>query len=770
MKKFITMALCLFGCFQMLAQQNYWVFFTDKDNTTFNPDEYFDLKALRRYDNLGLRADDYSNYPVNSDYVTGVLALADDYIGQSRWFNAVAVEATPEEIRTIEGLPFVKSVLEIQSEAMTTKHKASALTPEKAVYDGSLHQVSMMQGSKFQKAGISGKGVRIAVFDGGFKGVDQHPAFKKMRDSKQIVGTWNFVQKKEDVYNGAAHGRMVLSCIGGLMNDSTLLGLAPDAEFLLARTEVETEIKREEVWWVQALEWADKNGADIVNSSLGYGSDRYCNRDMNGARSMVARAANTAARKGILVCTAMGNEGDVSWKVLVTPADADSVLSVGAAESLEVRSSYSSYGPTADGRMKPNVVACGHDMVADKNGNYSYSQGTSFATPMVTGFAACVKQMHPEWTVLQLMDEIQKSGNHYPYFDYSMGYGVPQAGYFTDSEPQKPIVSMRLYEDAVNIYVVPINRERARTLFYNVTNGDGSIDTYNSYRMLSATEDVAAAATLAYTIDKSTLQNGQTLKLWFDNQYVQYVVGKDSLPSPSFSKEISDDDTYELYRSNNDFYKEKRTKERHETDISLVTGLYIPTMWSEKGNINQGQRMSRSLSVVIDNRWKLGRVYRLGFRIGFGSSWYATDSLFASKQIADLEHETPLYNTRIKKSNIKTTQFDLEMYQRFKLSSGTNDKSWFIDTGVYGAWITGNRYKLVSKYATVIDNENSSSVVQNRIKNVQKDFLNDINKLNYGVRIRIGYGNFALFGQYRISKIMRNGNDLPEFQVGIQLF
>lgn len=288
--------------------------------------------------------------------------------------------------------------------------------------------------------------------------------------------------------------------------------------------------------------------------------------------------------------------------------------------------------------------------------------------------------------------------------------------------------------------------------------------------MLSATEDVAAAATLAYTIDKSTLQNGQTLKLWFDNQYVQYVVGKDSLPSPSFSKEISDDDTYELYRSNNDFYKEKRTKERHETDISLVTGLYIPTMWSEKGNINQGQRMSRSLSVVIDNRWKLGRVYRLGFRIGFGSSWYATDSLFASKQIADLEHETPLYNTRIKKSNIKTTQFDLEMYQRFKLSSGTNDKSWFIDTGVYGAWITGNRYKLVSKYATVIDNENSSSVVQNRIKNVQKDFLNDINKLNYGVRIRIGYGNFALFGQYRISKIMRNGNDLPEFQVGIQLF
>lgn len=770
MKRFTITALCLFGFFQVFAQQNYWVFFTDKNNTNFNPDEYFDIKALQRYENSGLRADDYSNYPVNSDYVTGVLTLADDYIGQSRWFNAVAVEATPEEIRIIEELPYVKSVLEIRSEAMTTDYRSAALTPEMAEYDGSLHQVAMMQGSKFQKAGISGKGVRIAVFDGGFKGVDQHPAFKKMRDSKQIVGTWNFVQKKEDVYNGATHGRMVLSCIGGLMNDSTLLGLAPDAEYLLARTEVEAEIKREEVWWVQALEWADKNGADIVNSSLGYGSDRYCNRDMNGERSLVARAANTAARKGILVCTAMGNEGDAVWRVLVTPADADSVLSVGAVESLEARSCYSSYGPTADGRMKPNVVACGHDMVADKNGNYIYSQGTSFATPMVAGFAACVKQMHPEWTVLQLMDEIQKSGNHYPYFDYSMGYGVPQAGYFTDTEQKKPINTMRLYEDADNIYIVPVNRERARSLFYNVTNGDGSIDTYNSHRMFSATEDSAAAATLAYTIDKSTLQNGQTLKLWFDNQYVQYVVGKDSLPSPSFSKEISEDNTEELYRSSNDFYKEKRTRDRHEIDISLVTGLYLPTMWGENSNINQDQRMSRSLSVVIDNRWRLGRVYRLGFRIGFGSSWYATDSLFAAKQIAGIGHETPHYNTSIKKSNIKTTQFDLELYQRFKLSSGTKDKSWFIDTGVYGAWITGSRYKLVSKYATVIDNDNSSSVLQNRIKNVQKDFLKDINKLNYGVRVRIGYGNFALFGQYRISRIMKNGNDLPEFQVGIQLF
>ena len=196
MKKLILMALCLIGSLQMFAQQNYWVFFTDKNNTSFNPDEYFDLKALQRYENLGLRADDYSNYPLNTDYMTGVLTLADDYIGQSRWFNAVAVEATPEGIKIIEDLPYVKCVREIQSEAQVTEFKLAAPAPENAVYDATLHQVAMMQGSKFQEAGISGKGVRIAVFDGGFKDVEKHPAFKKMRDNKQIVGTWNFVQKK----------------------------------------------------------------------------------------------------------------------------------------------------------------------------------------------------------------------------------------------------------------------------------------------------------------------------------------------------------------------------------------------------------------------------------------------------------------------------------------------------------------------------------------------------------------------------------------------
>lgn len=154
---------------------------------------------------------------------------------------------------------------------------------------------------------------------------------------------------------------------------------------------------------------------------------------MDGKTSLVAKAASKAASKGILVCTAMGNEGSNDWRVLVTPADADSVLSVGAVESLERLSYYSSYGPTADGRRKPNVVACGKDLVAERHGNYDYNEGTSFATPLVAGFAACVKQLHPEWSTMQLLQEIEKSGNHYPYYDYAYGYGIPQATYFTNT-------------------------------------------------------------------------------------------------------------------------------------------------------------------------------------------------------------------------------------------------------------------------------------------------------------------------------------------------
>ena len=614
MKKLFLFAI-LFCAFLGIgrAQNIYWVFFTDKQNTTFNPYEYFDSKAIERYKVNHADLYDITNYPVNQEYENLVKEIVTEFVGESRWLNAVGVTATEEQIAVVKSLPFVADVKPITTEASLTE---APVTTQATALDPMLNQVALMQGEKFQKKNINGKGVRIAVFDGGFPDVDTHPAFKHLRDNHQIIKTWNFANKKENVYGYNSHGRMVLSCIAGIMNDTTMLGLAPGAEFLLARTEVATEKKKEEIWWVQALEWADQNGASIVSSSLGYGKELHKLKDMDGS-SIVAKGAATAASKGILVCTAMGNEGDVSeWRMLVTPAEADGVLSVGAVSSLEKMESYSSFGPTADGRRKPNVVACGNDMVAASKGNYVYAQGTSFATPMVSGFAACVKQMHPEWSAMQLLEEIEKSANHYPYYDYAFGYGVPQAGYFTDNKKDSKH-AFDLSEDNDYLYIVPVNPNEHRKIFYNIQNGDGSMDKYNVKSFDGQVTDDKAA----FRISKNGLQNGQTVHIWYNDQYAKYVAAVDTALASVETQEKSDFRGSRDGKSGSGYYHLKQTK--YTKGLVLNASFMVPAMWSPTGNIHTADRVSRSLSFSFVHNWQVVPVYGLGFRIGFGSSWYA---------------------------------------------------------------------------------------------------------------------------------------------------
>ena len=743
MKRILSVLVFLLSGMTMFAQNCYWVFFTDKNNTTFDPYSYFDVKAIERYQLNKLNLYDISNYPVNERYTDAVNALTEENVGVSRWLNAQAVMASEAQIDAVKQLPFVAGVQLIATEA------ALAEAPQ--------------QDDEYSVAArnINGKGVRIAVFDGGFPEVDTHPAFKHLRDNHQIVKTWNFANKKENVYGFNSHGRMVLSCIAGIMNDTTMLGLAPGAEFLLARTEVEAEKQKEEVWWVQALEWADQNGAHIVSSSLGYGEDLHDLKDMDGKTSIVAKGASMAASKGILVCTAMGNEGDdKTWKMLVTPADVEGVLSVGAVSSLETMESYSSFGPTADGRRKPNVVACGNDMVAASRGNYHHYQGTSFATPMVSGFAACVKQMHPEYTATQLLEAIEKSGNHYPYYDYAFGYGVPQAGYFTDG-PQAAKHSFDLMEDEKYLYIVPVNPYENLKVFYNYQNGDGSISDYFVVKFLT---DKIVTSKSSFRIDKSDLENGQTVNIWYNDQYAKYVVGKDKVAAAdSVVREnvtISKGD-FGCGSSNKKPSKDIYTKKHniYSGNLVLNASFMVPSMWTSAGNIHQAQRVSRSFSFSYVNNWQLAKVYGLGFRIGFGSSWYALQNY----QNPNPSYTLPAFayndDYELRKYNLKTSQFDLEIYQRFILANVSSSKL-YLETGVFGDWITGSRQKIkaVAGY--------------DKITEVNKHFYrNGLNKLDCGVRVRIGFTKFcALYGQYRITPILKNGIDLPKWEVGIQIF
>lgn len=415
-----------------LAQNKYWVFLSDKDTSGFEPEKYFHAKALERRQKITANLYEYTDLPVKEAYIKELQSISGQTYVISRWFNAVSVVANQEQLYKIKSLPYVKEVTPVAKglKIAETSFKDSLKDDYKDLVK---HQIGSLQGELFAQHGIDGKGIRIAVFDAGFPGVEHNDFFVQLREEGRIIKTYDFVKKEENVYRSTGHGTSVLSCITGKYK-GIQTGLATGAEFLLARTEKYTEPFSEEENWLAAVEWADKNGADIISSSLGYSYHRYFRSDMNGQTSLVSKAALLAARKGMIVINAMGNDGLSNWKVVVTPADTDSILSVGGIDPLtHIHIDFSSFGPTADRRMKPNVSAYGEVIACGRN-RLKQTQGTSFSTPLVTGFVACVWQMYPEKTNFEIMDMVQKSGHLYPYYDYAHGYGMPQASYFFEKE------------------------------------------------------------------------------------------------------------------------------------------------------------------------------------------------------------------------------------------------------------------------------------------------------------------------------------------------
>jgi hypothetical protein len=494
----------LFSLFLLLASsgiaQNtskYWVFFKDKPETKFDPYAYFDAKAIERRINQHLPLFDWTDLPVNENYITQVKANCAVYKMHSRWFNAAVVMASPEQAQQLSALPGVDHIEEaapLQLEVASMELVESALHADEDE-DILISQTKRMGAELFAEKGYTGKGIRIAIFDVGFSGADEHAAFQHIRSRNGILKTWDFVKKEENVWKGGWHGTAVWSCIAGVINGRNA-GLASDAEFLLARTEIGSkEPFAEEEYWVAAAEWADKNGADLVNSSLGYTDSRYFPRQMDGKTTYISRGANIAARKGLLIVNAAGNEGSSSWRIIGAPADADSVLSIGGVEPCcDYHISFSSYGPTRDGRLKPNVCAQGRAFCA-KEAGVSAADGTSFASPLAAGFAACAWQAKRTLTNMQLFDALEKSGNLYPYYDYAHGYGVLSADRFLNgitSDPTFSFTKASIEEGTIkddsttstsytSIEVIvsdtsDLNNESL--MYYSIMNDKGGLDSY----------------------------------------------------------------------------------------------------------------------------------------------------------------------------------------------------------------------------------------------------------------------------------------------------
>ena len=468
-------------------QNKYWIFFTDKKAVTFDPYDYFDSKAIERRETQGLPLYDSTDFPVNTNYINAVKQIADSIGKTTRWFNAIIVYAGEEEIKKIKRFSFVKTVEAIRYDntIIASTHYQTTLT----IREDTLlkMQLDRMQGYKFYKNGFDGKGLRIAIFDAGFPTVTTNPAFEEIRKENRIIKTYDFVANKEGVDGYDSHGTMVFSCVAGKIGDKRI-GLATGSEFLLARTEyAKREPFSEEENWLAAVEWADKNGVNIINSSLGYTQKRYFPEDMNGKKSLVSRAADMAARKGILIINAAGNEADNSWKKIITPADADSVLTVGGIDpTTGIHIYFSSYGPSADKRLKPNVCAFGHVVAAGETKLIAVD-GTSFSSPLTAGFAACAWQANRKLTNMELFHEIERSGELYPYYDYAHGYGVPQAGYFTGEKEEKnneipfDVLDIGAAKQVVfkdSVYQKRSNNDWEDYLYYHIENPAGTLDKY----------------------------------------------------------------------------------------------------------------------------------------------------------------------------------------------------------------------------------------------------------------------------------------------------
>ena len=390
---------------------------------------------------------DSTDYPVSENYLTMIRDKGFPIVTQSRWMNTVVVSAQDSSCRdTLLSLPFVKSVQLVwrnPSEKSGAAEKMAATKPKFEADPSNLYgkadvQLNMLNLKTLHDDGYRGANKMIAILDAGFYGADTMSWFKNMA----LVAAKDFIYPPTSIYLGHAHGTSVLSMLAA-KEEYMFVGAAPEAKYCLLRSEdVFSEFPIEEDYWAAAAEFADSIGADIITSSLGYTEFdlpelSYRTEQLDGKTAFITRVAAIAATKGMLVICSAGNDGGKPWKKIGFPADAENVLTVGAVQSNMEIAPFSSIGSTADGRIKPDVMALGGNVyVVNGNGILATSSGTSFSTPVVAGMAACLWEAFPQLKASELEQYIKGSGNRASNPDALYGYGVPnvQKIMFTLSE------------------------------------------------------------------------------------------------------------------------------------------------------------------------------------------------------------------------------------------------------------------------------------------------------------------------------------------------
>lgn len=540
--KFILLLLFLSGlALKDFAQDTrYIVELTDKADNAFDlqaPATFLSARALDRRTRYNI-AIDSTDLPVTKRYLDSIQSSgAVTILNTSKWLNQVAIQTTDANALTrISNFPFVKSYRAIAARngsdfqrnkfaTETTEATVNLREPMQTelsnVYDYGLSygQVHLHQGEFLHNHGFSGQGMQLAMLDAGFPNYPTLPTFDSVRLNGQFLDTWDFVTNNSNVNGANYHGSLCLSTIAANV-PGTFVGTAPKTSFYLFRTEdAPTEYQIEEQNLAAGLERADSLGADLASISLGYSSfdgsamPDHTYPDMNGNTTISARAADWAARKGMLIVVANGNEGTSSWHYVTTPADADSVLSVGAVNTAGAVADFSSYGPSSDGQVKPGVAAVGWGAI----GNFGAGQpgsfnGTSLACPNMAGLATCLWQAFPEENNMGIISALQQSASRASAPDDRIGYGIP------DMKKAFVILLKRFYSQKIqqagcNVLIsftakssaamnFEIERKLPADLAYStikIQNGSGSF-TNNSFTYSDDLSSLSTPTTISYRI------------------------------------------------------------------------------------------------------------------------------------------------------------------------------------------------------------------------------------------------------------------------------
>lgn len=434
--KIVIIGIVFLGLTQdLFGQDNYYfVTFKDKINNGYSinqPNEFLSQKSINRRTNQGIAITD-QDLPITTSYKNLIANQGVEVYESSKWFNGIIIRSTSQEAEQLKNLAFVMSTtyLAPPNYAGRFSGKDNLLEEDDSPSD-SLFQNEILNVAEMHAQGFYGQGMTIAVLDGGFRNVNSIAPFNHLFSNNQVKYTYDFVSKSANVYQYSSHGTKVLSFMAAEINNS-YQGIAPEANYLLFVTEnVPSEYRIEEYYWLIGAERADSAGVDVISTSLGYSTFddqamNYTQAEMDGNTTIVVKAAHMASEKGIVIVTSAGNEGSSGWGIITSPADMINGLAIGSIQSDYLLSTFSSRGPTADERIKPDVVALGSKAyLVNENGTVSQGSGTSYSAPQVAALVAGIWQAYPNFSSSKVIDAVRMSASNVSSPDNEFGYGIP---------------------------------------------------------------------------------------------------------------------------------------------------------------------------------------------------------------------------------------------------------------------------------------------------------------------------------------------------------